>query len=71
MLAARNELRGRLDAYKAKALRRGLGENSDLTPLAEAAQTALFTAPCDLDAARRALDTYQDALTTTMRDGQS
>jgi hypothetical protein len=71
MLAARNELRGRLDAYRAKALRRGLGENSDLTPLAEAAQAALFTAPCDLDEARRALDAYQDALTATMRDGQS
>jgi hypothetical protein len=71
MLAARNELRGRLDAYRAKALRRGLGEDADLTPLAEAAHAALFTAPCDLDAARRALDAYQDALTTTMRDGQS
>jgi hypothetical protein len=71
MLATRNELRGRLDAYRAKALRRGLGENSDLTPLAEAAHAALFTAPCDLDAARRALDAYQDALTATMRDGQS
>jgi hypothetical protein len=66
MLATRNELRGRLDAYRAKALRRGLGENSDLTPLADAAREALYTAPCDLDAARAAVNAYQDALTDTM-----
>lgn len=71
MLAARNELRGRLDAYRAKALRRGLAEDAELTPLAEAARAALYTAPCDLDAARAAVDAYQAALTTTMRDGQS
>jgi hypothetical protein len=63
LLTARNELRGRLDAYRAKALSRGLGEDGDLTPLAEAARTALFTAPCDLDAARAAVTAYQDALT--------
>jgi hypothetical protein len=72
LLAARNELRGRLDAYRAKALRRGLGENDDLTPLAESARTALYTAPCDLDAARAAVNAYQDAvaaLSATSRDG--
>ena len=69
MLAARNELRGRLDAYRAKALSRGLGEDPVLTPLAETARTALFTPPCDLDAARAAVDAYQDALTTTL-DGR-
>ncbi len=63
LLAARNELRGRLDAYRAKSVSRGLSEDSDLTPLAEAARTALFTAPCDLDAARAAVDAYQEALT--------
>jgi hypothetical protein len=63
MLADRNELRGRLDGYRAKALRRGLGENSDLTPLADAAHAALFTPPCDLDTARAAVNAYQDALT--------
>jgi hypothetical protein len=62
LLAARNELRGRLDAYRAKALSRGLGEDSDLTPLADTARTALFTAPCDIDAARAAVNAYQDAL---------
>jgi hypothetical protein len=72
LLAARNELRGRLDAYRAKAVRRGLGEDGDLTSLADAARTALYTAPCDLDAARAAVNAYQDALTATIaRGGQS
>jgi hypothetical protein len=62
LLAARNELRGRFEAYQAKAARRGLAENPGLAPLADRARTALFTAPCDLDAARVALSAYQDAL---------
>jgi hypothetical protein len=66
LLAARNEMRGRLDAYRAKALRLGLGESGDLTALSEAARTALYTAPCDLDAARAAVGAYQDALTATI-----
>lgn len=70
MLAARNELRGRLDAYRAKALRRGLAEDETLGPLADAARTSLYTAPCDLDAARAAVHAYQDALNSTL-DGQS
>ena len=64
-------MRGRLDAYKAKALRLGLGENAELTPLADAARAALYTAPCDLDAARAAVNAYQDALTATIaRNGR-
>jgi hypothetical protein len=73
MLAARNELRGRLDAYQAKAGRRGLSEDPALAPLAERARDALYTAPCDVDAARAAVNAYQDAVarltTTTARDG--
>jgi hypothetical protein len=74
MLAARNELRGRLDAYQAKAGRRGLSEDPALAPLAERARGALYTAPCDVDAARAAVNAYQDAVarltaTTTARDG--
>lgn len=67
-LSTRDELRGRLDAYQAKALRRGHGEDGMLAPLADAARTALYTAPCDLDAARAAVAAYQEALTA--RDGQ-
>jgi hypothetical protein len=71
MLSTRNELRGRLDAYQAKALRRGLGEDGTLTTLAETARAALYAAPCDLDAARRAVDAYQEALTATIaRNGR-
>lgn len=66
LLATRNELRGRFDAYQAKALRRGLSELGTLTPLAAAAREALYVAPCDLAAARRAVNAYQDALTATI-----
>jgi hypothetical protein len=66
LLNSRNEMRGRLDAYKAKALSRGLGEDATLTPLADQARDLLYTAPCDLGAARRAVDAYQEALTATI-----
>jgi hypothetical protein len=76
MLATRNELRGRLEAYQAKAGRRGLAEEPALAPLAERARAALYTAPCDVDAARAAVNAYQDAVArltapTTARDGFS
>ena len=64
MLADRNELRGRLDAYQAKAGRRGLAEDPALAPLAERARATLYHAPCDLDAARAAVNAYQDAVAT-------
>ncbi|MFC7531124.1 hypothetical protein [Actinoplanes sp. GCM10030250] len=66
LLAERNELRGRLDAYRAKALSRGFGEDPRLTPLAEAARTALYQAPCDLSGARSAVNAYQEALSATI-----
>lgn len=74
LLSTRNELRGRLDAYQAKAGRRGFAEDATLAPLAETARNALYTAPCDLDAARAAVNAYQDAVAaltaTNARDGQ-
>jgi hypothetical protein len=74
MLSTRNELRGRLDAYQAKAGRRGLSEDPALAPLAEQARAALYTAPCRLEAARAAVNAYQDAVArltapTPVRDG--
>jgi hypothetical protein len=66
LLTGRNEMRGRLDAYRAKALSRGLGEDATLSPLADQARDLLYTAPCDLGAARRAVDAYQEALTATI-----
>jgi hypothetical protein len=71
LLATRNELRGRLDAYQAKSLRRGLGEHGPLVTLYDAARARLYTAPCDLTSARAAVNAYQDALTATIaRDGR-
>ncbi|MFF5077869.1 hypothetical protein ACFY36_12510 [Actinoplanes sp. NPDC000266] len=71
LLATRNELRGRLDAYQAKALSRGLGEHPSLVLLHDAARTVLYTAPCDLTTARAAVNAYQDALTATIaRNGR-
>ncbi|KUL27939.1 hypothetical protein [Actinoplanes awajinensis] len=72
LLADRNELRGRLSAYQAKALRHGLGEHPRLSPLAERARAQLYSAPCELDQARAALNAYQEALTATIaRDARS
>jgi hypothetical protein len=64
LFAERSELRGRLDAYQAKAARRGWAEHVTLSPLAQAAKTRLYTAPCDLDAARGAVAAYQEAIAT-------
>lgn len=69
MLAARNELRGRFAAYRAKAASRGHAEDPGLAPLAERAHTALTTAPCELGAARAAVAAYQDAVAALTRGG--
>jgi hypothetical protein len=62
--AHRNELRGRLEAYNAKAAGLGLIEDGQLTRLYEAAQCALFTAPSDLALADTLVHKYQLAITT-------
>lgn len=61
-MARRNELRGRLDAYHAKALAIGRAEDSALGQLYEAAQRIVYTAPCDLGAAEAAVRAYSTAL---------
>ena len=60
LLSSRNELRGRFESYQAKAKRRGL--DGSLGPAADRVREALYTAPCDLEAARAAVNAYQDAL---------
>jgi hypothetical protein len=62
LLDRRAELRGRLEAYRVKAARLGYGEDLALEKLHEQARGLLFTAPCDLPAATRALNRYQQAL---------
>lgn len=60
-LAVRAELRGRLDAYKAKVARYGLAEDPELVERYEKARRMLWSAPCDLRAADRAVLRYQVA----------
>ncbi|GAA3169961.1 hypothetical protein GCM10010451_18200 [Streptomyces virens] len=58
-LAVRAELRGRLDAYKAKAARHGCAEDPELVERYEKARRMLWSAPCDLRAAEQAVLRYQ------------
>ncbi|HWM05383.1 MAG TPA: hypothetical protein VNP92_23845, partial [Actinophytocola sp.] len=62
LLDRRAELRGRLEAYRVKAARLGYGEDLAMEKLHKLAHELLFTAPCDLPAATRALNGYQQAL---------
>ncbi len=62
LLARRDELRGRLEAYRAKAAGLGYAEHDQLTTLHLRARDLLYTAPCDLRAATQAVFAYQRAL---------
>jgi hypothetical protein len=62
LLDRRTELRGRLEAYRAKATRLGHAESATLSALHRAAHDVLFTAPCDLPEATRAVGRYQQAV---------
>jgi hypothetical protein len=62
LLDRRDELRGRLDAYQAKAGRLGLAEETDLTDLHQRAHDLLWTSPCDLRRATVTLADYQRAI---------
>jgi hypothetical protein len=65
LVAERGELRGRLDAYTAKAAQYGLAENEQLSRMAGRARDLLYTAPCDLPAARGAVSAYINAVTAS------
>ncbi|MEU1704085.1 hypothetical protein ABZ478_01600 [Streptomyces sp. NPDC005706] len=60
-LAVRAELRGRLDAYRAKTTRNGLAEDPLLVERYDAARRMLWSAPCDLRVAEQAVLRYQQA----------
>ncbi|MGW2570273.1 hypothetical protein [Streptomyces sp. NPDC001537] len=60
-LAVRAELRGRLDAYKAKVARLGHAEDPFLIERYDAARRMLWSAPCDLRVAEQAVLRYQQA----------
>ncbi|MFE9657979.1 hypothetical protein [Micromonospora sp. NPDC006431] len=59
LLERRAELRGRLAAYRAKAARLGFAEHTELSRRHRAAEDLLYSSPCDLPAATRALSAYQ------------
>jgi hypothetical protein len=61
-LGKRDELRGLLRAYKAKAARLGAAEDPDLAARFDQAYGLLWTAPCDLAAAQAAVAAYQRAI---------
>ncbi|WP_415950416.1 hypothetical protein [Streptomyces sp. KLOTTS4A1] len=60
-LAVRAELRGRLDAYRAKVARHGAAEDPLLIERYDAARRMLWSAPCDLRVAEQAVLRYQQA----------
>lgn len=62
LLDRRGELRGRLEAYRAKAARLGVVEDERLTELYGEARDVLWTAPCDLRKATTVLAEFQRAL---------
>jgi hypothetical protein len=61
-MANRDELRGLLGAYKAKAARLGGAEDPGLAERYDQARNLLWTAPCDLAAAEAAVAAYQQAV---------
>jgi len=58
----RNQLRGRLDTYQAKARSLGVIEDARISAMYVAARDALFTAPTDLADAEELVHAYRDAL---------
>lgn len=68
-LAVRAELRGRLDAYKAKAARLGGAEHPQLIGPYDQARRMLWSAPCDLRAAEQAVLRYQRATAEVLVPG--
>ncbi|MFI1399991.1 hypothetical protein [Streptomyces sp. NPDC020681] len=70
-LAVRAELRGRLDAYKAKMARHGLAEDRLLIERYDAARRMLWSAPCDLRVAENAVLRYQQAAAEALANRES
>ncbi|MEA2828215.1 MAG: hypothetical protein QOG43_2654 [Actinomycetota bacterium] len=69
-VARRNELRGLLQAFRAKSLAMGRAEDPDLVALHHAAEQALYTAPCDLGQAERLVGEYLRAVNATVPEGR-
>jgi len=61
-LEKRDELRGVLSAYQAKAQAVGLAESLELAELYATARDVLYSAPCDLELAEQRLALFQRAI---------
>ena len=59
LVERRSELRGRFDAYRAKAARLGVVERPDVLAAGDRVHDLLWTRPCDLGAATVAVVEYQ------------
>jgi hypothetical protein len=71
LMNRRDELRGLLGAYKAKAARLGAAEDAGLAQRYDHARDLLWTAPCDLAAAADAVSGYQQAVLAVAGGGQA
>jgi hypothetical protein len=70
LLERRNELRGLLEAYRARAASLGAAEDAGLDVLERQARELLWSAPCDLAAGADAVTSYQQAVLTISRQAQ-
>jgi hypothetical protein len=71
LMDRRAELRGRFEAYRAKATRLGCAEHPDLLRIDGDVRRLLWTRPCDLGAATRALLDYQRVLQRDCGQGRT
>ncbi|NUT41341.1 MAG: hypothetical protein HOV86_15270 [Thermoactinospora sp.] len=62
LVGRRDELRGRLGACQAMAVRKGMAEDPSASECYERARALLWSAPCDLTKAAAAVETYQRAI---------
>jgi hypothetical protein len=69
LLERREELRGRLAAYRVRAARFGAAEDPKLEAYYRAAKDLLWSQPCDLAGSTRALAAYQKAVLALNGDG--
>jgi hypothetical protein len=70
-LDTRDELRGLLEAYRARASRHGVAESAPLANTFQTARDLLWSAPCDLEASGRAVRTYQAAVNAATQNGSN
>ncbi|WP_131740444.1 hypothetical protein [Actinomadura roseirufa] len=64
LLDRREELRGRLEAYRVKAARLGLAEDTELARIYDRARGLLWSSPCDLRESTVTLAGYQQAISS-------